>query len=215
MSRAFLYFFWIFLENYDFILQAKAFIYREVKKTLTAFVIYVIILLLPTKAKGDIMFRFDYLDKSLKDEYLPLLFDIMYCNMREITSNNLSYGEEKTEFISEVSVALEKEPRKIILCYHGEELAGFLMYYTRENMIMIEELQIVKKYQRTRALYSLCKYMISYLPNHIEYIEAFSYKQNATSIALQTWFGMEIIEETNEKLLHLGGNFSTIKNKIR
>lgn len=157
------------------------------------------------------MFKFSYLDKCKKTEYLPLLFDILYSNMKDIAPSEFS----KNEFLHEVGSALEKEPRKIVLCYCGNELAGFLMYYTRENMIMVEELQLTKKYQRTRLLYQLCKFMIKILPRNIEYIESFVDKRNTASLSLQVWLGMAIVEEVNNNLIHLRGNAKTFKNKIR
>ena len=161
------------------------------------------------------MFRFTYLDKSKKSEYLPLLFDVLYSNMKDIAPSGLSYEDEKAEFLREVGGALEKEPRKIVLCHSETELVGFLMYYTRENLIMIEELQIVKKYQRTRALKLLCRYMMEILPENIEYIESFVHKSNVNSISLQKWLGMEITEEINDALLHLRGDFQAFKSKIK
>ena len=157
------------------------------------------------------MFTFCYLDKSKKTEYLPLLFDVLCSNMNNIAPSEFS----KSEFLGEVSSALEKDPRKIVLCYHGDELVGFLMYYTRENMIMIEELQIVKRYQRTRLLNRLCKFMISILPENITIIESFVDKRNENSLSLQTWLEMEIIGETKNNLLHLRGNAKNLKSKIR
>ena len=161
------------------------------------------------------MFSFSYLDKSKKSEYLPLLFDALYSNMQYIAPSGLTYEDEKSEFLREVGSALEKEPRKIVLCYSETELVGFLMYYTRENLLMIEELQIVKKYQRTRALKLLCKYMMKNLPENIEHIESFVHKSNVNSISLQKWLGMEITEEINDTLLRLQGNAAKIKSKIR
>ena len=161
------------------------------------------------------MFNFTYLDKARKTEYLPLLFDILYSNMREIAPSGLAYELEKAEFENEVGSALEKEPRQIILCFCKDELAGFLMFYTRENIIMIEELQLIKKYQRTRLLYLLCKYMIEILPQSIEFIESFAHKSNRNSISLQEKLGMEIIESISEELFHLRGSAKVFKSKIR
>ena len=157
------------------------------------------------------MFDFLYLNKEHKNEYLPILFDLLYSNMKDIAPQNF----EKTEFVREVSMALEKEPRQIILIYNGEELAGFMMYYTRNELLMIEELQLAKKYQRTRALYLLCRYMMKILPENIEYIEAFAHNTNTVSLSLQEYLGMEIVENVNEGLLHLRGNAKAFKNKIR
>ena len=157
------------------------------------------------------MFCFSYLNKEQKYEYLPILYDLLYSNMSDIAPTEF----EKNEFVKEIGEALEKSPRQIILCYYNEDWAGFLMYYTRENMIMIEELQLVKEYQRTRLLHDLCKHMIRILPQNIEYIEAFAHKENSTSLSLQKWLGMVIIDETNKKLFHLRGDVNTFKSKIR
>ena len=101
----------------------------------------------------EVMISFAHLNKAEKSHYLPLLFDVLYSNMEEITPTGKSYEEQKQEFLTEVAPALEKEPRKIVLCYRDNDLAGFLMYYTRDDMLMIEELQLKKKYQRTRLLH--------------------------------------------------------------
>ena len=157
------------------------------------------------------MFNFEYLDKEHKNEYLPTLYDLLCSNMNDVAPTDF----EKNEFIKEVGGALEKAPRQIILCYYNEELAGFLMYYTRENMIMIEELQLAKKYQRTRALHSLCHFMIEILPESIEFIESFVDKRNLNSLSLQQMLGLTIVNEVNEKLLHLRGDARIFKSKIR
>ncbi len=157
------------------------------------------------------MFKFEYLDKEQKNEYLPILYDLLYSNMNDIAPTEF----EKNEFIKEVGEALEKSPRQIILCYYNEELAGFLMYYTRENMIMIEELQLAKKYQRTRALHRLCRFMIEILPQNIEFIESFVDKRNLNSLSLQQMLGLKIENTVNQNLLHLRGEAKIFKSKIR
>ena len=53
------------------------------------------------------------------------------------------------------------------------------------------------------------------LPDNIEYIESFAHKENSTSLSLQKWLGMVIIDETNEKLFHLRGDVNAFKSKIR
>jgi hypothetical protein len=135
--------------------------------------------------------------------------------MNDIAPSGLSYDEERSQFLLEVSSALDKEPRKIILCYKDDELIGFMMYYTRQDLLMIEELQLVKRHQRTRAFYSLCSYMKSVLPEDIELVESFVHKSNENSISLQKWFGLDTIEQVNENLLHLRGRASDLKQKIK
>ncbi len=160
------------------------------------------------------MFRFDYLDKSKKDEILPTLFDIFYENMFAIAPSELPLEDEKNEFVCEISRALEKEPRKIILCYCKGELAGFLMYYTNQNLLMIEELQLISKYQKTMLFYRLCKFLIANLPENIEKVESFAHRQNANSLSLQASLGMQLIECESPLFHHLRGDAKAIVKRF-
>ncbi|MBR2381415.1 MAG: hypothetical protein IKA84_02850 [Clostridia bacterium] len=160
------------------------------------------------------MYNFEYLDKSKKHDILPLLFDIIYENLKEIAPSDLSYDEEKAEFINEVGIALEKEPRKMILCYCKGELAGFLMYYTRENLLMVEEVQIIGKHQKTMAFYRLCSFLLSNLPENIETIEAFADIRNVPSIRLQKSLGMRKTESHDLQLYHFVGDAKKIRKRF-
>ena len=160
------------------------------------------------------MYAFVYLDKSKKNEILPILFDLLYANMSLIAPSNSSYETERREFLTEVSSALEKEPRKIILCHCKDELAGFLMYYTRENLLMIEEIQLKKEYQKTMAFYRLCSFLATNLPEGIERIESFVHKENVYSLSLQAKLGMKKIDTENPKLYHLCGDAKIIRTRF-
>ena len=119
---------------------------------------------------------------------------------------------ERDEWLSEVSPALEKDPRQIILIHHGTDLAGFVMYYTRGELLMIEELQLVPKYQRTLLCYKTVKYLCEFLGEKIERIEAYALKSNQTSIRLMQDLGFANINDTlGTKFLH----FSSDSNKIK
>lgn len=160
------------------------------------------------------MYTFVYLDKSKKNEILPALFDILYSNMSVIAPSGMSYDDEKREFLAEVSSAVEKAPRQVILCFVKEELAGFLMYYTRDDLLMIEEVQLSKKHQKTMLFYRLCSFFSDALPNNIEFVESFVHKSNIYSLSMQKKLGMEIIDFRNEKLYHLRGDAKAIRNRF-
>jgi hypothetical protein len=160
---------------------------------------------------GAFVFTFAYLDKSKKDEFLPILFDIFHNNMSAILPSEALKESGRAEFVCEISRALEKEPRKIILCYCKGELAGFLMYYTNQNLLMIEELQLISKYRKTMLFYRLCRFLMANLPENIEKIEAFAHKQNESSISLQLKLGMKIIEDESNEFVHLKGNANEIR----
>ena len=158
---------------------------------------------------------FTYLTKSEKDAFLPLLFDIFYNNTTELAPSEKSYDSQRDEWLSEVSPALDKEPRKVILCYYDGELAGFLMYYTRGELLMVEELQLKKKFQRTRAFYMLCKYFISVLPREIATVEAYALKNNFNSQGIMQYLGMEFVSHESEfPLVHLRGSAEKIKARF-
>ena len=161
------------------------------------------------------MIEFKYLNKSEKNTFLPLLFDIFYTNTVELAPSEKSYELQRDEWLSEVSPALDKEPRKIILCYAGGELAGFLMYYTRGELLMVEELQLKKKFQRTRMFYFLCKHLMSILPSDISIVEAYALKNNLNSQGIMQYLGMEFVpHEIGFPLVHLRGSAQKIKERF-
>ena len=83
-----------------------------------------------------------FLDKSQKDRVLPALFALFYENMQPIVSFGRSYAAEEALWLQEVSPALDKAPRQIVLCWDGDRIAGYVQYYVREHMLMVEELQL-------------------------------------------------------------------------
>lgn len=158
---------------------------------------------------------FCFLNKSEKDLWLPELFELLYENMQLIAPSGADYEHEKQEWLAAVSPALEKEPRKIVLCFSKGELAGFLQFYTRQNMLMVEELQLKKKYHRTTAFWLLCRHMKSILPDDLENIEAYADKRNLKSIRLMQRLGMALCEEEQESpFVHLRGSMEKIRESF-
>lgn len=155
------------------------------------------------------MITFTYLDKTKKDRWLPILFDLYYENMQEIVPSELPYEQEKQQWMNQVSPALEKELRQVILCFTDKKLAGFVQYYTNKNLLMIEEIQIRKGYQCTTLFYGLCKSLAIRLPSEIESIEAYAEKRNTHSQELMQKLGMVQIEEDGP-FVHLRGSAEKI-----
>ena len=157
------------------------------------------------------MVAFKFLNKSEKDSWLPRLFDLLYENMSGIAPSGRSYEQERAEYLFNVSPALDRAPRQIILCFVNGELAGFLQYYVRERTVMIEEVQLKKQYQRTTVFYRLCRHLMDILPEDLKYIEAYADKRNRNSLELMKKLGMVIIEEDEGPFLHLRGNARQVK----
>ena len=161
------------------------------------------------------MIEFIELNKSEKSSFLPLLFDIFYNNTIELAPSEKSYELQRDEWLSEVSPALDKEPRKVILCYSDGELAGFLMYYTRGELLMVEELQLKKKFQRTRMFYFLCKHLMSILSSDISIVDAYALKNNLNSQGIMQYLGMDFVpHEIGFPLVHLRGSAQKIKERF-
>ena len=160
--------------------------------------------------------KFEKLDKQKKCNILPVLFDIYYGNMSRICQTGNSYDIEREEWICEVSSALEKDPRQIILMYQGDDLAGLVMYYTRDDLLMIEELQLKEKYQRTLLLHRLFTYLTELLSSGCSRIEAYANEENYRSLSLMKYLGFNIVDKNERrKLFHLRAASVDIIPKVK
>ena len=153
------------------------------------------------------MIRFSLMNKQEKDAWLPELFDLLYNNMQSIAPHGLGYEREKEEWLANVSPALEKETRQILLCFADQELAGYLQYYTREKLVMVEEVQLKSAYQRTMVFYYLCRALLELMPEEIVIIEAYADKRNVNSQGIMKKLGMQQVGEEGG-FVHLRGSVS-------
>lgn len=156
---------------------------------------------------------FQYLNKKEKDLWLPRLFDLYYENMHAIAPSGLSYEAEKEAWLAEVSSGLEKAPRQVILCLLDGELAGYLQYYMRENMLMVEELQLKKHLWQTTMFCGFCRYLLSVLPGDLERVEAYAHKPNTRSVHLMEKLGMQAVEE-DSPFVHMAGSAQRIYARL-
>lgn len=159
------------------------------------------------------MVTFAHLDKARKEEFLPRLFDLLYENMRTVAPSALHYEEEKAQWLAQVSPALCKAPRQILLCFSDGMLAGFVMYYVREQMLMVEELQLSKAFRRTGVFGKLCRALADAVPEDIQWVEAYADKRNSYSLGILNKLGMQPMEE-EPFFVHLRGSAETIRSKL-
>lgn len=160
------------------------------------------------------MFRFTYLNKQEKEYWLPQLFDLLYDNMKTIAPSGKSYEAEKAEWLGNVSAALEKAPRQVLLCFADGELAGFVQFYIRAELLMVEEVQLRKTYHRSFLFYRICKFLRNSLPTEITVVEAYAEKRNLYSQKLMQKLGMEVIAEEGP-FVHLRGQAEPMKKYFR
>ena len=151
------------------------------------------------------------LDKSYKDSILPLLFDILHANMSKIAPTGNSYEEDLAFWLSCVSPALDKEPRRILLLYDGDEIAGFFQYFVNNGLFMMEEIQFRDRYQGTGVFSKLYAYLTRIIPRDTEFVEAYANKGNHKSIAVLNHLGLEIVGENKSGIsYHFRGRYETI-----
>ena len=151
------------------------------------------------------------LDKFQKDAVLPLLFDILHANMSKIAPTGNSYEEDLAFWLSCVSPALEKDPRRILLLYDGDEIAGFFQYFVNNGLFMMEEIQFRDRYQGTGVFSELYAYLIRIIPRDTEFVEAYANKGNHKSIAVLNHLGLEIVGENKNGIsYHFRGRYETI-----
>ena len=150
--------------------------------------------------------EFCHLNKAEKEQWLPQLFDLLYENMSAIAPSGLSYEQEKAQWLGAVSPALDKAPRQIILCLAGGEPVGYVQYYIREKMLMVEEVQLKREYHRTFLFYRLCRHLLSVIPDDLQTVEAFADRRNLHSIRLMEKLGMEACDAAGDSpFVHMRG----------
>ena len=153
---------------------------------------------------------FVYMNKAEPQTVLPLLYDIMFENMKHIVPEVI----QKEDFISAVSSGLEAENRHIILFYEDKELAGFLQYFVSKDGLTfrIEELQIKRQYQMRRLFLKLMRFMLKTLPEDIKYIEAFVHAENINSRRIQSRLGLSDVG-SKDGIIHMRGDYTIIREK--
>ncbi len=153
---------------------------------------------------------FVYMNKAEVQTVLPMLYDIMFENMKHIVPEVM----QKEEFISAVSLGLNAENRRILLFYEGKELAGFLQYFVSKDGLTfrIEELQIKRQYQMRGLFLKLMRFMLKTLPEDIKYIEAFVHAENTNSRRIQSRLGLAEVG-SKDGIIHMCGDYTKIRKK--
>lgn len=160
------------------------------------------------------MLMVSYLDKNEKDRLLPMLFDLLYENMCTIAPG-LPYEQEKALWLSQVSPAMDKPERQILICRQNGKPVGYLQYYIRQDLLMLEELQLVKSCRSTTALLKLIRFLISGLPAELTRLEAYADKRNTYSQALMQKLGMESLPMPEEApFVHYRGSLGGIRRRF-
>ena len=143
---------------------------------------------------------------------LPILFDLLYENMDKIAPGEGTYSEQKETWVSEVSFALRRPSRQILMFCHLGEPVGFVMYYFRSGMLMVEELQLKRSVQRSLAFLSCCRSMCYLISEGVETLEAYADRRNLASIRMMQKLGMTVLDDgEGTPFVHFRGDYQTVK----
>lgn len=139
-----------------------------------------------------------FLDKNEEMGLLPELFDLLYRNMEQITPFAQPYETEKRQWVRCLEEALQKPPRQMVLLYHNCKLAGFCMFYINGGVLMMEEVQIQREFQRSTLVVELYRFLKGILPGDTVYVEAYADKRNLNSRRMMEKHGMEPVAGTQD-----------------
>ena len=108
---------------------------------------------------------FQWTEYTEKDrELLPRLFAILHENMNAIAPTGNGYEEDEALWCTCIEEALSKDPRKLLMIYDGETLAGFFMYYVNGDLWMMEEIQFAPAYRGSGLFRRLFAHLLSPFP---------------------------------------------------
>lgn len=125
--------------------------------------------------------RFEYATKEHIEEILPLCFQILHTNMNVIAPTGNTYEKDFRIWFSHILPAMQKEPRRIVLMYNANMIVGYFQYYVSNNTLMMEEIQIKPEYQGTGLFRSFYTWLVNQLPKDIQFVAAYSNKNNIKS----------------------------------
>ena len=155
-------------------------------------------------------FSFRFADKSAIDGLLTDLFDILYTNMSKIAPSGKTRDTEYEEWFSEVSPAMQKAPRQIVLMLDNDDIIGYFQYYTRDDLLMMEEIQVKQEYHGSGIFGQFYSWLVGTLPDSLRTVEAFAHKQNTKSRGILGHLGLSEIDTTPNGLLHFRGEYADL-----
>ena len=111
---------------------------------------------------------------------------------------------------------MQKESRQIVLMFAEDELAGYFQYDIRCKTLMMEEIQIKKEYQGTGLFRLFYSWLMKKLPQDINYVEAYSNKNNYKSQKILEHLGLiPLGENKNGNSFYYRGDYVVLLQKYR
>lgn len=140
-------------------------------------------------------FFFREMERGEQAEILPRLFHILHTNMSQLAPTGYSYAEDRKVWIEYIETAVNVDNTHILLMFAEDTLAGYGQYSVEKEVLAVDEVEIVPRYQRTMLFYRFCQYMMENIPPNVRWFESYVHKDNANSISVHESLGMERIGE--------------------
>lgn len=157
---------------------------------------------------------FEYMNKRDFDSLSRQIFDILADNMTVIAPTGNSREEDFECWFSAVGDGLCRDERQIILIKNGKEIIGFFQYYTTEDTLMMEEIQLVSEWHgKANVFRNLYGFLFKNIPSNLKYVKAYASKQNKKSISILQRLGLKNVgENKNGNSYFFTGDFADLLN---
>ena len=158
------------------------------------------------------MYRFTFADKLRLEALLPLCFALLHQNMSKIDPTGNTYEEDFASWYSNVSPAMQKEPRQIVLMHSNDSLVGYFQFYVSQGRFVMEEIQIRPDHQGTGLFHVFYRWLLPQLKGNPEAVEAYSLRENTKSQRILEHLGLKREGEIqNGNLFFYKGDFAEFR----
>lgn len=140
-------------------------------------------------------FIFREMEQWEQSEMLSRLFHILHTNMSQLAPTGYSYAEDRKVWLEYIETAINMENTRIVLMFVEDTLAGYGQYSVEKDVLNVDEVEIVPRYQRTMLFYRFCQYVMENIPSNVQWCASYVRKDNANSISIHESLGMEQIGE--------------------
>lgn len=157
---------------------------------------------------------FEYMNKKEFDSLSRQIFDILADNMSVIAPTGNSREADFECWFSAVGDGLCHDARQIILIKDGKEIIGYFQYYTTEDTLMMEEIQLVSEWHgKSNIFRKLYGFLFKNIPCNLKYVKAYASKQNEKSISILQRLGLKNVgENKNGNSYFFAGDFADLLN---
>ncbi|MBQ8575261.1 MAG: hypothetical protein IJ447_04335 [Clostridia bacterium] len=157
---------------------------------------------------------FEYMNKNDFGSLSRQIFDILADNMSVIAPTDNSREEDFECWVSAVGDGLCRDARQIILIKNSKEIIGYFQYYTTEDTLMMEEIQLVSEWHGKANIFrNLYGFLFKNILRNLKYVKAYASKQNKKSISILQRLGLKNVgENKNGNSYFFTGDFADLLN---